>query len=103
MKSLYLFIKNICIVSVVNYNKKWFLNNLIVFFKENFDFNIAQIRINMLKKIIHLVFSQEIIDINDCGNLFKGDHLESWYCQNFLKENMVEKDNYSDIYDKFYL
>ena len=103
MKSLYLFIKNICIVSVVNYNKKWFLNNLIVFFKENFDFNIAQIRINMLKKIIHLVFSQEITHINDCGNLFKGDRLESWYCQNFLKENMVEKDNYSDIYDKFYL
>ena len=56
MNNLFLFLKNIFVISLYNYEKNWLLNNVVCTYKNKAFFNIPEIQFYILKNIFDKTF-----------------------------------------------
>ena len=64
MNNLYLFLNNICIISIYNYEKKWLINTVVHIFKNYKNFNVSEIQFSILKDIFDEVFEKDPFENN---------------------------------------
>ena len=64
MNNLYLFLNNICIISIYNYEKKWLINTVVHIFKNYKNFNVSEIQFSILKDIFAKVFEKDPFENN---------------------------------------
>ena len=95
MNYVYLFIKNIFIVAVSNYDKLWFVNNFISFFDANTNFNVPYIRTIILKRISKNTFNKDFNESSNCINLYNESSL-NYLCKNFFNEYLFKDEKNSE-------
>ena len=96
MNYIYLFVKNIFVIGISNYDKYWFVNKFISVYEFNSNFNIYHISKILLKRIFQLTFNIEITKKSDCINLYKNFNYNR-LCNNFFSKFLFDEEHNNEI------
>ena len=102
INNIYLFLKNLFIVCISEFDKSWFVKYFIGVFNEHNSFNIPYIRKMILKRISKLTFNKDINMEADFLNLFVGKPGKNAMCINFFEHNFSDKIEISSKFNQFF-